>query len=262
MMFEAIDSDDLPRLPESTLSDSETGHHSVKEANRSAEEHDAVAIRCSRENHFDTRTDSLADGDIDLVHATAHPGIAHEVRQTADAVISGISRQTGDGIAHDDGHSEPLVPEANLHDGQLNVADCRHQHAGDIHDHSIHWPGSGEMTQSVDWSPFGNRPTIVHHANDIGNHTPGPWFRSNRCVTSSRQVICEVWSHIYLEPSGELQASAAADANQALICAAPDLLAALEEALAVLEKLTPASHGQGTLVRARAAIAKAKEFHS
>lgn len=51
-------------------------------------------------------------------------------------------------------------------------------------------------------------------------HTPGPWsVGSHRSIQSPAGTICETYSHMGIEE---------ADANERLIAAAPELLAALE----------------------------------
>ena len=87
-------------------------------------------------------------------------------------------------------------------------------------------------------------------------HTLGPWVivgkRGARCVaTTDGQEVAAAPSH---EPT-YLDDSFPYDDNLRLIAAAPDLLAALEDAADLLDRLRS---GGGCLARARAAIAKAR----
>jgi hypothetical protein len=80
-------------------------------------------------------------------------------------------------------------------------------------------------------------------------HTPGPWaVGSHRSIQSSSGTICETYSHMGVDE---------ADANERLIAAAPELLAALNAIVfqvcqgKVLER-------DACIIQARAAIAKAE----
>ena len=76
-------------------------------------------------------------------------------------------------------------------------------------------------------------------------HTPGPWHEgSYRSIESQSGTICEVYSHMGI---------AEADANQKLIAAAPELLAALEW---IVNQPTGSMYAE-VREAARAAIAKA-----
>ena len=102
-------------------------------------------------------------------------------------------------------------------------------------------------------------------------HTPGPWMvesdgKEDATVTAFTAVhhnpvyICRVYGEGVLARAGDSTEERAA--NAALIAAAPDLLAALEMAVATIERIAP-KHGpfssvDGTLSVARAAIAKAE----
>lgn len=108
--------------------------------------------------------------------------------------------------------------------------------------------------------------------NSIAKHTPEPWSRSvfddGISVAGGISIeaideadgqlfeLCAVFgvnNHQEVDPTSE--------ANARLICAAPELLAALEEAILVIERIKPEENGMGTLVRGRAAIAKATGAH-
>lgn len=88
-------------------------------------------------------------------------------------------------------------------------------------------------------------------------HTPGPWHVDGDNVFGQ----CENWfGYLICEPLGGTPEQA--QANAALIAAAPDLLATLEEIVDCHAALTrQVGHNDDTavcLVAARAAIAKAK----
>jgi hypothetical protein len=101
-------------------------------------------------------------------------------------------------------------------------------------------------------------------------HTPRPWQYG--ISPSGRQVIfaeftegtTDIAALIGMEECGEEDWTpvhwAEAEANKNLLCSAPDLLEALEQAIPHLEKVAGLSGGDGvlTLAAARAAIAKAK----
>jgi len=76
-------------------------------------------------------------------------------------------------------------------------------------------------------------------------HAPGPWRRMGHrhIADAAGNVICEVWSG----PTGIEQA----DANETLIAAAPELLAALRAVISVADRKTD------EFDLAHAAIAKA-----
>jgi hypothetical protein len=82
------------------------------------------------------------------------------------------------------------------------------------------------------------------------SYTPGPWpyrWRKGfiRIVGSDGEDIARIHPSLREE------------VNARLISAAPDLLAALQEAINVIEYIKPEGNGNGTIIRGRAAIAKA-----
>lgn len=93
----------------------------------------------------------------------------------------------------------------------------------------------------------------------MNKHTPGPWIAApaqwnhGETVIVQSELTAEVIAHI------EGQAFPCADANAHLIAAAPDLLAALQLAIADLQLISDesaGSHGR-TIDKGLAAIAKA-----
>lgn len=88
--------------------------------------------------------------------------------------------------------------------------------------------------------------------------TPGPWAllrRMKDCVTFIGRHGEE---NLFLQKvDGYFACQSPADAR--LISAAPELLAAAEEALAVINRIKPPRFGNGTQTRLSEAIAKAKE---
>jgi len=94
----------------------------------------------------------------------------------------------------------------------------------------------------------------------MSKHTPGPWERSNNSVVS-RKASCVVvrlpaqTDRVGDEPTEQIERW---DADARLIAAAPELLAALEATVSLLEKLGHASDNSLTVSAARTAIAKAR----
>lgn len=91
----------------------------------------------------------------------------------------------------------------------------------------------------------------------IAKHTPGPWAHcenvAGNIIGSDGVVICSVY--------GSEARAEEDDANQALIAAAPDLLAALDRAEAFIAGFEDDDTQEGIpemLAAIRAAIAKAK----
>lgn len=96
-------------------------------------------------------------------------------------------------------------------------------------------------------------------------HTPGPWrwvenvdddADLGAIVGANGKHVCgfgTYWSE-YEETSGDVPS----DADKALMLAAPDLLAALEQLVAAVASDYPAFDADGCLIPARDAIAKAK----
>lgn len=99
----------------------------------------------------------------------------------------------------------------------------------------------------------------------MSNHTKGPWAwvdpsvgdaRSEECMIlrgADQVVVCHFGDSTTYYPSCGLEPEAS---DMALIAAAPDLLAALEEFMAHGEQAF--GHDFGVMVKARAAIAKAR----
>jgi hypothetical protein len=96
----------------------------------------------------------------------------------------------------------------------------------------------------------------------MSKHTPGPWTETACEVQAPDGTsICEMFSRP--EDSGvNYPYAPEADANSRLICAAPDLLAALEQTLATLDAVCEMQgfdkYKQHGSKQAREAIAKAK----
>jgi len=99
----------------------------------------------------------------------------------------------------------------------------------------------------------------------VSAHTPGPW----KCSSDYAEIIPTTGPNAHVELArvvgfcdGSSYYSAREQAaNARLIATAPDLLAALELALATIERIHPSSpfdSTQGTRDIAKAAIAKAK----
>jgi hypothetical protein len=98
--------------------------------------------------------------------------------------------------------------------------------------------------------------------NGVSAHTPGPWMTSEHDANGQRIVrgehieVATCWHHSVGSIEKEMEA------NAALIAAAPDMLAALEQALA--DSDMPAVHGNAAdylfpwRIAARAAIAQAR----
>ena len=88
--------------------------------------------------------------------------------------------------------------------------------------------------------------------------TPGPWGvhrRMKDCVTFNGRHGEE---NLFLQNvDGYFACQSPADAR--LISAAPELLSAAVEALAVINRIKPAGNGNGTQVRLAEAIAKATD---
>ena len=90
-------------------------------------------------------------------------------------------------------------------------------------------------------------------------HTPGPWTSQGLAIVASdRSFVCRVYPWC-----ADPQDAECAKANARLIAAAPELLEALEETLTAginwYETATKSDASElGFVVRARAAIAKAK----
>ena len=88
-------------------------------------------------------------------------------------------------------------------------------------------------------------------------HTPGPWYERHGQISSGNSThgctIANCNATARGIPTGEVEA------NATLIAAAPDLLAALEQCLPILDAHRRAALGEGDLTArtARAAIAKA-----
>lgn len=85
--------------------------------------------------------------------------------------------------------------------------------------------------------------------------TPGPWAagpsNTGLRVWADEQFIvakCDISPHLR---------EITKRANAILIAAAPELLEALQEAIAVIERIKPPEYGNGTIVRGHAAISKA-----
>lgn len=103
---------------------------------------------------------------------------------------------------------------------------------------------------------------------ESATHTPGPWKWDGYSLrpvnpdpdAHAVHTILEVDNFAYGFIASELSATIAEDnANRALIEAAPDLLASLQDALKIVDAYRRASGGDGdiTAMNARAAIAKA-----
>jgi hypothetical protein len=102
-----------------------------------------------------------------------------------------------------------------------------------------------------------------------GKHTPGPWRAQPLEGPGHWQIINESCLQLAMArhwPNGQglniPECREETDANARLIAAAPELLAALELALATIERLRPSSRGfdstRGTKDVVCAAIAKVK----
>jgi len=94
--------------------------------------------------------------------------------------------------------------------------------------------------------------------------TPGPWLITpdGAFVYALNERGTNVfWTHVQRGWKGKdaefRTDSDEVEANAKLIAAAPDLLAAAVEALAVIDRIKPVGNGFGTQVRLAAAIAKA-----
>ena len=87
-------------------------------------------------------------------------------------------------------------------------------------------------------------------------YTPGPWRIDGRTISGPLHVVCDIWA----EPSIGIERI---DANVRLIAAAPDMLAALRDAVQQIEymheKFSGTGIGENVLSRARATIARATE---
>ena len=83
-------------------------------------------------------------------------------------------------------------------------------------------------------------------------HTPGPWHTDD---TKSFYVFAEQAGVTH----GQFVANASTAANARLIASAPDLLAALQQCLVIVDAHRRAAGGEGDIaaMNARAAIAKA-----
>lgn len=94
-------------------------------------------------------------------------------------------------------------------------------------------------------------------------HTPGPWHRNIKPATHYNTIFAGRNTHV-TRLAVEGKSEEEVEANCALIVAAPDMLAALREAVRVLEYAADAldapaaSHFRETISDARAAIAKAE----
>lgn len=94
-------------------------------------------------------------------------------------------------------------------------------------------------------------------------HTPGPWHRNIKPATHYNTIFSGRNTHV-TRLAVEGKSEEEVEANCALIVAAPDMLAALREAVRVLEyaadvlEAPAASHFRETISDARAAIAKAE----
>jgi len=100
-------------------------------------------------------------------------------------------------------------------------------------------------------------------------HTKGPWAWSKNGASDEKTVCIDISpvleDYEYRGAVAHLQSCehiggitmAETEANANLISAAPDLLKALQEAVAVIEAIKPPSYGMGTIVRGKSAIAKA-----
>lgn len=88
-------------------------------------------------------------------------------------------------------------------------------------------------------------------------HTPGPWNVSGSHIVSVKTGVqlAEVFSPCGYDPKNQKEA-----ANARLIAAAPDLLAALEQCLVIVDAHRRISGGDGDMaaMNARAALARAK----
>lgn len=110
----------------------------------------------------------------------------------------------------------------------------------------MHTPAPGPRTSAPSAS---NIPT------NTPTHTPGPWREhSHRQIGPDAGIVCEVWSAI-----GETDAEriAQADANAALIAAAPELHQALKTLIADY-RIGMAVVRPRTMTLIRAALAKAE----
>ena len=91
------------------------------------------------------------------------------------------------------------------------------------------------------------------------NHTPGPWREMSAEIEGADGSKI---GQLYARPEdNETWGTGVADANSRLVCAAPDLLAALKQTLATLDAICEMEgfdkHKQHGSEAARAAIARA-----
>ncbi|QTH17156.1 hypothetical protein C4C32_18145 [Pseudomonas corrugata] len=88
-------------------------------------------------------------------------------------------------------------------------------------------------------------------------HTPGPWF--SRRIGGQGFPGQIGWAIDFNEDQEQVVDFVYEEADAKLIAAAPDLLDAAIEALAVINRIKPAGNGNGTQVRLAKAIAKATQ---
>lgn len=85
-------------------------------------------------------------------------------------------------------------------------------------------------------------------------HTPGPWFAHGRYIGTKnhKSAVGEC-----RDVNGNWSDDAKSSADAKLIAAAPELLEALQDALALLERHYPNPAPNGQISKARAALSKA-----
>ena len=89
-------------------------------------------------------------------------------------------------------------------------------------------------------------------------HTPGPWAYADAAWDATNTAYTVYGAAKLLQPVADVLKTANAHANARLIAAAPDLLAALEDALSIFNPEPPDAHPAPKWeARAIAAIAKA-----
>ena len=117
---------------------------------------------------------------------------------------------------------------------------------------------AGQIAQPA---PDGIRHPSRNTTNMKAQHTPGPWHINT--METVQATIHAHRGHVATVSRGSMNEVSAdeIEANARLIAAAPDLLAALEQCLPILDAHRRAALGEGDLTArtARAAIAKARD---
>lgn len=146
---------------------SEGRDNSVESGDIPANEDHAVPISGRSQNHLDSRISSLACTDFNSVNAAGKTSGIKVGAKQAYAVIPRGFNHVGSEVSDDHRDSEPFCSSTSSHNGQLNAVDGRQTDAADLHNSSLKviWPGDGDITKPIDWSPLAGRAAILHPEN-------------------------------------------------------------------------------------------------